>query len=151
MTQRDRIVVGVDGSENSAHALAWAFEEAKLRKATLEPVMVWSYPAYVLPPDGMILTETVEAVQKREQVRFDEATKAVMVANDQDVKVVPSLREGSTARELLDHAKGATLLVIGSRGRGGFASLILGSVSSQCVHHAPCPVVVIPPPEKTDG
>jgi nucleotide-binding universal stress UspA family protein len=53
--------------------------------------------------------------------------------------------EGSPARTLLDEARGADLLVVGSRGRGGFAGLLLGSVSQHCVHHAPCPVVVVRP------
>ena len=144
--ERQRIVVGIDGSDNARSALQWAYAEASLRKAILQPVMVWSYPYYVMPPDAMVLSEAFESVEQRERDRFEHIVRTGVGAGDPDVTVEPLLVEGQTARELLTRAKGADLLVLGARGRGGFASLLLGSVSQQCVHHPPCPVVIVPAP-----
>ena len=139
-----RIVVGIDGSETARQALAWAGEEAKLRSAELEVVLVWSYPYYVDPMGGsLVMPSMVEATEQRERATLDAEILAVL-GEKPPMRVTRTARCGSTAPELLDAAKGAVLLVVGSRGRGGFMSMVLGSTSMHCVQHSPCPVVVIP-------
>jgi nucleotide-binding universal stress UspA family protein len=137
----DRIVVGVDGSDGSVRALGWAYGEARLRKATVEVVHVWHYPY----TGGM----AVYAIPEKE---FELGAQATLHRSldgagpsPEGVDVQTVVTRGGAAQRLLERAKGATLLVIGSRGHGGFAGLLLGSVSQQCAHHAPCPVVVVPP------
>ena len=139
-----RIVVGVDGSEASRRALTWAGEEAGVRQADLEVVLVWSYPYYVDPVGGVYpLPSMFDSTEQRERAMLDEEVTKVLGAAPA-VTVIRTTRCGSTAPELLDSAKGADMLVVGSRGRGGFMSMLLGSTSMHCVQHAPCPVVVIP-------
>ena len=140
-----RIVVGVDGSEESLAALRWALREARLRGASLEVVHAWHYP-YAAYTDitgmaaGVVTREDLAKVGQlvlEESLRAGEATRG-------DVPVRPTLVQGTPAEALLRVAAGADLLVVGSRGRGGFTGLLLGSVSQQCAHHAPCPLVIIP-------
>lgn len=134
-----RIVVGVDGSAGSAAALAWAVEEAKLRDATVEAVRAWSWPIPYAGP-GMAGLDP-KMLEEGEQALLDEAVDAVDTSGAPVTKV---LVEGPAAQRLLEQARGAELIVVGSRGRGGFAGLLLGSVSQQVVHHAEGPVVIIP-------
>jgi nucleotide-binding universal stress UspA family protein len=137
-----KIVVGVDGSPGSRAALRWAHAEAQLRRAPLEVVNVWQFPVMtslpafgaVPPPDDM----TTEAEASLQTILQEE-----MVASSDEVPVTAIVAEGAAAGALLDIAKDADLLVIGSRGRGGFTGLLLGSVSQQCAMHGPCPVVVV--------
>ena len=134
-----RIVVGIDGSAGSRAALAWAVEEARLRHATVEAVRAWSWPVPYVGPgmaglDPRLLEEGERAV----------LADAIGACDTAGVDVEQVLVEGPAAQRLLERAKGADLLVVGSRGRGGFAGLLLGSVSQQVVHHAEGPVVVIP-------
>lgn len=134
-----RIVVGIDGSAGSQAALAWAAAEARLRGATLEAIRVWSWPIPYVGP-GMAGLDP-KLLEEGEQGILDEALSAVDL---EGVTVEPVLVEGPAAQRLLEQAKGADLLVVGSRGRGGFKGLLLGSVSQQVVNHARGPVVVIP-------
>lgn len=136
-----RIVVGVDGSEGSIVALRWALDEAKLREATVDAVHTWEHP-YVGELAGMA-AYPVEGDELEHAAR-DVLTTSIERAGPTTARVEPILAYGSAPSVLLDTAKGADLLVVGSRGRGGFAGLLLGSVSQQCVHHAPCPVVIVP-------
>lgn len=137
-----RIVVGVDGSEGSAEALRWAVDEAKLRSATLEVVMTWQYPALygaasygvMLPPEDDFAGAAHATVK---QLLADAGV-------DQDeLDVIETVEAGPPAPVLIEASKGADLLVVGSRGRGAFAGMLLGSVSQHCVSHAECPVVVV--------
>ena len=137
--QEPRIVVGVDGSGSSKAALRWAIRHAKLTGSLVEAVTAWHYPAaYGLAPgsEGSFDFETnaknalVEAL-------------AEVSGLEPDVPVRPLVTEGAAAEVLLHEAKGADLLVVGSRGHGGFASALLGSVSMYCVLHAHCPVLVL--------
>jgi nucleotide-binding universal stress UspA family protein len=137
----ERIVVGVDGSEAGRHALQWAVDEARRRNAVVEAVHVWHQPfvtgyAYMAEIDLGSFEDDARQV-------LDTAVDSV------DVSGVPAIERkfvpGGAAAVLVDEAKGAALLVVGSRGRGGFAGLLLGSVSQQVAHHAPCPVVIVPP------
>ena len=137
----ERIVVGVDGSETSKAALAWALDEARRRKAAVDVVHTWYMPWSI----GYHYAADVPYEAVEENARRLLATM-VDEADTSDVASVEQiLRSDGPARVLLEIAKGADLLVVGSRGLGGFTGLLMGSVSAQVVHHAPCPVVVIPP------
>lgn len=137
------IVVGVDGSEGSLAALRFAFEEAKLRGSDVKAVNAWHIPPAVYEanwaPAAVDLDDFRRLAQESLEQSLAEAGAAVA-----GVTVTPVLVEGQAADVLCEEAEEAELLVVGSRGRGGFAELLLGSVSHQCVLHAPCPVVVIP-------
>ena len=134
---RGRVVVGVDGSEDAVRALSWAAEEARLRDATLVVVHAWSLPAIAVPyiadpaPIRDAAGELVEAALSGAGV--DAATEDVQVC----------VVTGSPAAAVLEMAEHADLVVVGSRGRGGFRGLLLGSVSHQVATHASCPVVVV--------
>lgn len=141
--EQRRIVVGVDGSEHAARALRWALDEARIRAATVLAVHAWQYPSVGVT--GFPVPEVaMEGIAQSAQETLDHAI------DDQDdqmadgVDVERCLVMGPAAQALLDAARGADLLVLGSRGRGGFAGLLLGSVSQQCAHHSPCPVVLVP-------
>lgn len=137
-----RIVVGVDGSRGARRALRWALAEAGRRGATVDVVHAWSPTVLLASPYVSAYVdpelEGNEAKQLLEEVVAEEVDART------GVLVNPFVAEGHAAAVLLDRAEGAELLVVGSRGRGGFAGLLLGSVSQQCVHHATCPVVVVP-------
>lgn len=140
-----RIVVGVDGSPGSRAALAWALEEARAHGAEVYAVTVWHFTdnwAYPLP-DVTDAELSAEAGK-----RLEAAVSAVLAeqAGAAPVQVHRQVFEGHPASTLVQAAKGADLLVVGSRGHGGFTGLLLGSVSQQIVHHAPCPAVVVPAP-----
>lgn len=136
--QEHRIVVGVDGSDSSKAALRWAIRQAKLTGASVDAVTAWHYPAgYGWAQDGG-------------EVDFEGDAKRVLSEAlgevsglEPDVPVRPLIAEGHPADVLLRTAKGAGLLVVGSRGHGGFASALVGSVSMYCVSHAHCPVLVL--------
>ena len=140
------ITVGVDGSDHSLRALDWALREAQIRNApltviTVNPAVVshWGAVSY---PEGR---EEQEQARQEVQAAVDKALAGLAGTPPQiTVKVTP----GSPAPELLEAAQDADMVVVGSRGSGGFARLMLGSVSTQVVHHATCPVVVVPGPDK---
>jgi nucleotide-binding universal stress UspA family protein len=142
-----RIVVGVDGSPSSRAALAWAVHQAGLTGASVEAVIAWHYPV-------MFGGVPFGPIGPLENADFGEWAASVLthtikeaVEPDGPVKVSATVREGSAAQVLLDAADGADLLVVGSRGHGGFAEALLGSVSQACVHHAQCPVVIMQRPK----
>jgi nucleotide-binding universal stress UspA family protein len=138
----DRIVVGIDGSEPSRRALRWAIEEARLRGADVEAVHAWTPPYVGGYPYTATVFDPVEYERAARQLLddvVDEADAAGLSAPIERLVI-----DGPAARGLLDAAKDAALVVVGSRGRGGFAGLLLGSTSQQVCHHATCPVVVIP-------
>jgi nucleotide-binding universal stress UspA family protein len=133
-----RIVVGVDGFESSTAALRWAIHQAKLTGAVVEAVTAWHIPVgtgWAPPPDWPDYQDDARSV-------LCEAI-AEMCAIDPDVQVCPRVVEGRAGQVLVEAAEGAELLVVGSRGHGGFAEALLGSVGQYCVHHAPCPVVIM--------
>jgi nucleotide-binding universal stress UspA family protein len=137
------IVVGVDGSDHSQQALRWALEEAKLRRASLRVVYAWMLPTYAMGygfVPGDLVDPKVLGDSANEQL--DKAVTEV-VGDSKDVQVERKAIEGIAAEVLVEEAEGADLLVVGSRGHGGFAGLLLGSVSQQCAQHATCPVVII--------
>lgn len=137
--QERRIVVGVDGSESSKAALRWAIRQAKLTGVSVDAVTAWRYPAgYGLAALGEDAADFEDEAEK---------TLAGALADvsglEPTVSIRPQVTEGLAATVLLRAASGADLLVMGSRGRGGFASTLLGSVSLNCVLHAHCPVLIL--------
>jgi nucleotide-binding universal stress UspA family protein len=142
-TERARVVVGVDGSANARRALEWAVEAAVLRGAALEVVHSWHVP-YMGP--GMYGPMISVDPNEFEQIGQDCLREVVASVDVSKLGEPPTLTlvNGGAAGSLLEASRDADLVVVGSRGLGGFAGLVLGSTSSQVVHHAPCPVVVVP-------
>lgn len=139
-----KIVVGVDGSAEAAAALSWAYDEAALHGAELYVIHAWTYPwlgprTNVAEPRDDLELEAAKLLQREVQ--------GIVEAKGGSVKLHPQLSERPPAEALIAEGKDADLLVVGSRGRGGFAALLLGSVSHQVAQHAPCPVAVIRAPE----
>ena len=137
-----RIVVGVDGSKSSDSALRWAIRQAGLTGAAVDAVTAWQWPD--MAGSGMAAGGMVPVYDPRETAATI-AADAVSGALDPASKVPVRTRtaEGGAAQVLLATSADVTLLVVGSRGHGGFAEALLGSVSQHCVHHALCPVVVV--------
>ncbi|MGZ4508003.1 MAG: universal stress protein [Blastococcus sp.] len=133
-----RIVVGVDGSDSSADALRWAAAQARLTGAALTAVMSWELPtSYAWGP---VMDDTDWEADARKAL---EQTITETLDADAAATVQRSVLRGHPARALLDASAGADLLVVGSRGHGGFAGLLLGSVSQHVITHATCPVLVV--------
>lgn len=135
------IVVGTDGSPESKRALAWALEEARVRQTKVRVVYAWLPPssfAWYLPPE---LVDPKRLAPKA--LQLVEAVLAEVSAGRPGVEAECVAVEGEPAKVLIDAAKDAELLVVGSRGHGGFAGLLLGSVSAQCSQHATCPVAIV--------
>jgi nucleotide-binding universal stress UspA family protein len=134
-----RIAVGVDGSPSSREALRWAVRQAALTGSVVDAVIAWhdpaSYGGY-----AWLIADTCDAGLAAKTL--SEAVDSTVTAGG-GVTVRQRVMEGNPARVLVDAAEGADLLVVGSRGHGGFAGMLLGSVSEHCVRHSPCPVVVI--------
>ena len=141
-----KIVVGVDGSDPSQKAVHWAAGEARLRGAKLVAVHAWSYyPS--LPSDSldpMLVTPGFNAQLGRDAERFVEQEVEKLSGDAPGIEIEARAVEGPAASVLVDIAKDADLLVLGTRGHGGFSGLLLGSVSQQVSHHAPCPLVLVP-------
>jgi len=141
------IIVGVDGSHDAHRALEWAMQEAAAGQAALTVLTVhqvaasgWIGPPYFLPVDE----PTVEMARQAAEEAVAKA--AAQLGESQPVPVTVRAVSGLPAQELIEASRDADLLVVGSRGGGGFARLMLGSVSDQVMHHAHCPVVVVPGP-----
>ncbi len=139
------ITVGVDGSDNSHRALKWAMKEAALQHAALTVLIVhevmasyWTGNPVVVPQDEALVAEA------RAWAEDAVAKVASQLGEAQPASVTVRAVSGFAARELIDASKDSDLIVVGSRGGGGFARLLVGSISSKVVHHAECPVVVVP-------
>ncbi|MDP9889577.1 universal stress protein [Pseudarthrobacter enclensis] len=135
------VVVGLDGSDLSLGALEWAVNEAKLRQGAVRVVTAWHYPPV---PSSVEDTAPNDAFHYSQ--RMQAGTLATVDSRGVDVSAV--LVRDPPAKALLRAAKDAQLLVVGSRGHGGFAGLLLGSVSAQVAQHANCPVLIFRPPAK---
>jgi nucleotide-binding universal stress UspA family protein len=136
-----RIVAGVDGSASSVEALRWAVRQAEQAGSTVEAVIAWQYPAAAIGFGwGAIADETDYS-----ELAAKTVAEAISQAVDPNshVRVRPVVMHGHPAQVLTDYAADGDLLVLGSRGHGGFAGAVLGSVSQHCTHYATCPVVVI--------
>jgi nucleotide-binding universal stress UspA family protein len=137
------IVVGVDGSEPSKRALRWAADQAALTGSELNIVTTWEYPPTFgwAPPYPSDFDPDADA-----RKALTETVEEVLGAGPGVVRHL-TVTEGHPAFVLTKAAEGATLLVVGSRGHGAFAGMVLGSVSEYCAAHAPCPVVVVRHPD----
>lgn len=138
-----RIVVGVDGSPASVDALRWAARQAALTGSTLEAIVSWHYPVQY---GAEFYSETIDwsaVAQNALDTALAEARR------DDSFACRRTVTEGHPAQVLVDASADAELLVVGSRGHGGFAGLLLGSVSEYVIAHAVCPVLVIRHPRPT--
>jgi nucleotide-binding universal stress UspA family protein len=145
MERSSLIVVGVDGSDSSIAAARWAAHEARLRGARLRLVVVWHisallYAAEAFPPP---LTVNVEDEMQANAERALDRTVAALCDILDGIEVERWVRSGTPTHVLCEATQRADLLVVGSRGHGGFTGLLLGSVSHQCAVHARCPVVIV--------
>jgi len=136
-----RIVVAVDGSPGSVQALRWAARQAELTGSELRVVTAWEYPAFYGWAPGNADDPDLAHLARTAQ---DDALREVFGADRPDW-VRPILIEGPAARLLVEASEHADLLVVGSRGHGGLADAVLGSVSTYCVHHAHGPVTIVRP------
>jgi len=134
-----RIVVGIDGSASSVAALEWALRQAELTGAPLEAITTWEWAtnygwAFPFPSE---YDPKVDA-----QKMLDEVLAPTLAAHP-GVRVESTLLEGHPAPVLVEASREADLLVVGSRGHGEFAGMLIGSVSEHCVTNAHCPVLVL--------
>jgi nucleotide-binding universal stress UspA family protein len=141
------IVVGVDGTRESRHAVAWALQEAACRKEQVELVHVYEYPPPLLPfyDAATELGEDHLREVAREAMTRDVADAA---AEDPGVPVTGEVREGVPIEVLLDAAREARLLVVATRGTGALGELVVGSTGTALAGSAACPVVVVPSPRE---
>jgi nucleotide-binding universal stress UspA family protein len=144
--ERPLVVVGVDGSDHATAALRRALHEAARRGARVLAVSAWEPPPvtleayYGMPPDDAVTDARVHEQRTRAVVDAVRASEPALAAVPVEVETVA----GQAGAALVERARGADLLVVGHRGRGGLASVALGSVGLSCVLHAPCPVLVVP-------
>ncbi|MGY1696721.1 MULTISPECIES: universal stress protein [unclassified Geodermatophilus] len=136
------IVVGVDGSPGSRKALTWAAAEAADHGADLVVVNVWEHT--LLPPAGSV-SVSEHYVPDPSQRTAEDLVQVIKeeLGEDPPVLVHPHVKQGRPAKTLIDQSANADLLVVGKRGHGGFAGLVLGSVSQHVVAYARCPVTVV--------
>ncbi|MDR2985944.1 MAG: universal stress protein [Nocardiopsaceae bacterium] len=139
------IVVGIDDSANAPHVLDWATREAGIQHAdltvmTVVPTIISQWTGQPLHYAGI-----EDAVEKARQGAQEMVAKSTSdTASSQPASVTVKAFEGAPAQALIDASRDADLVVVGARGSGGFASLMLGSVSTQVAHHSACPVVIVP-------
>lgn len=140
---RAAIVVGVDGSDCSKDALRWAAQQAELTGATVDAIAAWKFPVFYgwAPVDP----EDLDFLRFAEQALAHAVDE--VFGPDRPAWLSTRVIEGHAAQVLVEASADADMLVVGSHGYGGFAGALLGSVSSYCVHHARCPVIVIRPRE----
>jgi nucleotide-binding universal stress UspA family protein len=140
------IIVGVDGSHGAHRALEWAMQEAAARHAPLTVITVHQAAAsgWIVAPS--FLPDELTMEHARQAAEEAVAKAAAQLGEPQPVPVTVRAVTGFPAKELIEASRDADLLVVGSRGGGGFARLMLGSVSDQMMHHAHCPVVIMPGP-----
>ena len=137
-------MVGFDGSQPSRLALQWAVRQAELTGATVEAIHTWDVPANIgIAPVAVDLDVMEQAAQHVMANGVSEVER-----RHASVPVRGRVVQGNAAAVLIRAARDADLLVVGSRGHGGFVGALLGSVSQHCVHHATCPVVVIRGPHE---
>jgi nucleotide-binding universal stress UspA family protein len=136
------IVVGIDGSPGSERALRFAIDESNLRALPLRIVSAWEVPALEYVGGAVTPTPDLSAAAKRPAE--DVLVGALELARAAGVAAETRAVEGHAPQVLLEQAARARLLVVGSRGRSGLASILLGSVSSWLAHHTTCPLAIVP-------
>lgn len=136
---REKIVVGIDGSKSANQALSWATRQARLTGASLEVISVWAPPTTLgwTPnwPEGLDLAQIAEDLLSK--------TVPEVLGADPGIDVVQTVVEGHPALVLVERSRDAALVVVGSRGHGAFAGMLLGSVGLHLASHAHCPVVIV--------
>jgi len=138
------ITVGIDGSSHSARALEWASNEAAIMHARLTVLTVHSVPMNGWTGHPIVLAGDTDDLEEARKAAEEMTLKAVaQLGEAQPASVAVRAVTGYPAEELINASKGADLLVVGTHGAGGFARMMMGSVSNQVVHHAHCPVVVV--------
>jgi nucleotide-binding universal stress UspA family protein len=159
------IVVGVDGSEGSVAALRWALAEAQLRGSAVRVVHAYQAPPLPVTEVGMGVagggigvpaaytddSELRQTIETEAGKLIEQSLRRADGDSIEGLEIERAAVEGPAARTLIESGRGAELLVVGSRGRGGFIGLLLGSVSQQCALHPPCPVVILPPPQDAES
>ena|SRR5665213_134873 len=138
LNRSHRIVVGIDGSTASLAALDWAVRQAELTGSSLEIVAVWEWPnsfGWAIIPDNF--NPAVDT-----QIGFEPILTSLRAAHP-ELEVQLKVIEGHPAQVLVEESRGASLLVVGSRGHGTFVGMLIGSTSAHCTATAACPVVVI--------
>ena len=142
MSEWKTIVVGVDGSASSRKALTWAAAEAAEHGADLVVINVWEHT--LLPPAGSV-SVSEHYVPDPSQRTADDLLKVIKeeLGEEPPVLVQAQVKQGRPAKVLIEESAGAELLVVGKRGHGGFAGLVLGSVSQHVAAYAKCPVTVV--------
>ena len=142
MSEWKTVVVGVDGSPGRRVALTWAAAEAADHRADLVVVNVWEHT--LLPPAGS-LSVSEKYVPDPSQRTADDLVQVIKeeLGDEPNVLVQPRVKQGTPAKVLIEESAGADLLVVGTRGHGGFAGLVLGSVSQHVAAYAQCPVTVV--------
>ena len=137
----ENIVAGVDGSEASIAALRSAIDEASFRGVGVDAIHVWSLPAL---SGAEALGSIPLPWEELESSAHTIVNETIAKVDAHGVAIKPIVVQGSTAHVLIEHTANAPMLVVGSRGTGGFVGLLVGSVAHQVLHHAPCPVLVVP-------
>jgi len=138
-----RIVVGVDGSPSSRGALRWAVQQARLTGGGVDAVIAWQVPTVLQSTGWAPIYISEESDFEADARKRIDTVISEEVAPGDDHLVRRRVVHGHPAQALLEVAGGADMLVVGSRGHGGFADALLGSVGQYCVHHAHCPVLII--------
>lgn len=144
MAAKERIVVGVEGSGGAKAALRWAIDEARHRDAAIEVVTAYA-PTYVpaAPDLGYVPLDPINLVSEVENMQAEVVDAVLSSCDAHDLEIERKMIKGRAADTLIKAAEGASMLVVGNRGRGGFRGLLLGSVSHQIAQHAGCPVVIV--------
>ncbi len=143
---RSIIVVGVDDTDSSRRALAWAATEALRRGATLRVITAWTWDAVEGAPLAAVDPQTMMDVAERIQ---EDAVQAVLERLPECPAVERDVVQSTAADALVEASRDADLVVVGTHGRGPVRSFLLGSVSQSVIKHAACPVVVMPPLHET--
>ena len=140
---RGEVVVGVDGSPSSVRALRWAVDHARQTGQTVHAVIAWDYPVSAgIPVNYGAAQMSAADWEGDSRLVLDETLKKAL-SDEEIAQVRTHVVHGHPAKVLLDAAANARQLIVGSRGHGGFAGMLLGSVSHHLIAHAPCPVTVI--------
>jgi nucleotide-binding universal stress UspA family protein len=137
-------VVGLDGSDCATNALDWAVSNVETRASSIELVTAWQAPVAGAYPMSAPVTVVIDDTEFHDAAAQDVAEVAAGLGQRLSLPVTASVGHGGPAQVLLEASESAALLVIGSRGRGGFARLLLGSTSTQCATHASVPTIVVP-------
>lgn len=136
------VVVGDDGSGSAATAVVYALGEAERRGCALHVIRAWSITS-ADRPDDVPMGITPSMLEFEAATLAAQEARVAAIVGETDVEVHVHVAAGPSAQSLMKAAETADVLVVGTRGRGGFKSLVLGSVAEQCIRHAACPVIVV--------